>query len=151
MAGTPYPKQQLHRFAYTKLTKEQIAAKLAPVVLKGPTSMSPLAADFAGQTLSIVTDDGPALKYKFTSNGRLSLSENGGKPVDAGFGALESDNFCLFTHLIPGTQRGYAVVIDRKSKQATVIELWFSGYEDNREVQRQIYFGYVDAGGEAPK
>jgi hypothetical protein len=151
MAGTPYPKQQLHRFAFTKLSKEQIGAKLGPVAAKGPTSVAVLATDFAGQTLSLVTDDGPALKYKFTSNSRLSLSENGGKAVDAGFGALESDNFCFFTHLIPGTQRGYAVVVDRKSKQATVIELWFSGYEDNREVQRQIYFGYVEAGGEAPK
>ncbi len=151
MTGTPYPKQQMHRFAYTKLTKEQIGTKLGPVVLKGPTSVSPPAADFAGQTLSIVTDEGPALKYRFTSNARLSLSENGGKALEAGFGALESDNFCLFTHLIPGTQRGYAVVVDRKSKQATVIELWFSGYEDNREVQRQIYFGYIDAGADAPK
>ncbi len=151
MARTPYPKQQLHRFAYTKLTQEQIAAKLGPIAPKGPASVSPLAADFAGQTLNIVTDDGPALKYKFTSNSRLSLSENGGKAVDAGFGALESDSICFLTHLIPGTQRGYAVVADRNSKQATVIELWFSGYEDNREVQRQIYFGYVDAGGEAPK
>jgi hypothetical protein len=151
MAGTPYPKQQLHRFAFTKLTKEQISAKLGPVAAKGPTSVAVLATDFAGQTLSIVTDDGPALKYRFTSNSRLSLSENGGKAVDAGFGALESDHICFFTHLIPGTQRGYAVVIDRKSKQATVIELWFSGYEDNREVQRQIYLGYIDAGGEVPK
>src|SRR5580658_10963871 len=125
MVGTPYPKQQLHRFAFTKLTQEQITAKLAPVAPKGPTSVALLATDFAGQTLSIITDDGPALKYKFTSNSRLSLSENGGKAVDAGFGALESDNFCFFTHLIPGTQRGYAVVVDRKSKQATVIELWF--------------------------
>jgi len=53
--------------------------------------------------------------------------------------------------MIPGTQRGYTVVIDRKSKLATVIEVWFSGYEDNREVQRQPYYGYIDAGGPAPK
>ncbi len=152
MPGTPYPNKQMHRIAYTKLTKEQIAAKLGPVAEHGPTSVSPLATDFAGDTLIIVTDDGPTLRYKFASNTKLSVAENGGKPIHAGFGAQEMDHFCLFTHMIPGTQRGYTVVVDRESKLATVIELWFSGYEDNREVQRQIYFGYVDThGGPAPK
>jgi MoaF N-terminal domain/MoaF C-terminal domain len=150
MSGTPYPKQPMHRIAYTKLTKEQIAVKLGPIADHGPKSISPLAADFAGQSLRIVTDGGAALSYKFASNSRLSLAENGGKAVSAGFGALEMDNVCFFTHLVPGTQRGYAVVIDRRSRLATVIELWFSGYDDNREVQRQLYFGYVDGGGEAP-
>jgi hypothetical protein len=54
--------------------------------------------------------------------------------------------------MIPGTQRGYAVVIDQDKNLATVFELWFSGYEDNREVQREIYYGYVEQPGqEAPK
>lgn len=152
MPGTPYPKKQMHRIAYTKLTKEQIGAKLGPVAERGPTGASPLATDFTGETLTIVTDDGPALHYKFASNTKLTVAENGGKAVHAGFGALKMDHFCLFTHMIPGTQRGYTVVVDRDSKLATVIELWFSGYEDNREVQRQIYFGYVNThGGPAPK
>ncbi len=151
MLGTPYPKEQMHRIAYTKLTKEQIAAKLDPVAERGPASVSPLATDFAGESLEIVTDDGPALKYKFASNTKLSVAEDGGNAIDAGFGALEMDHICLFTHMIPGTQRGYAVVVDRKSRLATVIELWFSGYENNREVQRQIYYGYIDGGGDVPK
>ena len=69
------------------------------------------------------------------------------------FGAvIDQILHCFVGAFVAGAmERGYAVVADRKSKQATVIELWFSGYEDNREVQRQIYFGYVDAGGEAPK
>jgi hypothetical protein len=152
MLATPYPKKQMHRIAYTKLTEEQIAAKLAPVAERGPISLSPLPADFADETLSIVTDDGPALRYRFANNARLWLAENGGKAVHAGFGALEMERICLFTHLIPGTQRGYAVFVDREGKLATVIELWFSGYEDKREVQRQIYFGYVNThGGPPPK
>ncbi len=152
MPGTPYPKKPMHRIAYTKLTTEQIEAKLRPVAERGPTNVSPLATDFAGDSLSIATDDGPALRYKFASNTRLSVAENGGKAVHAGFGALEMGPICFFTHMIPGTQRGYVVAIDRNSKLATVIELWFSGYEDNREVQRQIYFGYIDThGGPAPK
>jgi MoaF N-terminal domain/MoaF C-terminal domain len=152
MLGTPYPKKPMHRIAYTKLTQEQITAKLEPIALRGPKSVSPLATDFARDVLTIVSDEGPALSYKFASNTKLSVAENGGKANSAGFGALETDRMCLFTHMIPGTQRGYAVFIDRESKLATVIELWFSGYEDNREVQRQIYFGYVSTqGGPAPK
>ncbi len=151
MPGTPYPKKQMHRIAYTKLTKEQIAAQLDPVAARGPTCVSPLATDFAGESLEIVTNDGPALKYEFASNSKLSVAEDGGNAIHAGFGALEMDHICLFTHMIPGTQRGYTVVVDRKSRLATVIELWFSGYEDNREVQRQIYYGYIDGGGDAPK
>ena len=151
MVGTPYPKKPMHRIAYAQLTKEQIAAKLHPVAERGPTSASTFATDFAGESLRIVTDDGPELTYKFASSTRLSVAENGGKATHAGFGALETDNICLFSHMIPGTQRGYTVVVDRRSKLATVIEVWFSGYEDNREVQRQIYFGHVDSGGDVPK
>ena len=77
MVGTPYPKKPMHRIAYTKLTKEQIAAKLHPVAERGPTGASPLATDFAGESLRIVTDDGPELTYRFASNNRLSVVENG--------------------------------------------------------------------------
>jgi len=150
MQGTPYPKLPMHRIAYTKLTEKQISRALDPAAKAGPKCASPLAEDFAGQSMTIVTDDGPTLAYKFSSNGKLSLSENGGKVVNAGFGALETDHICLFSHMIPGTQRGYTVAVDRAAGLVTVIELWFSGYEDNREVQRQIYFGYLDKGGEAP-
>ena len=45
----------MHRIAYTRLTKEQIAAKLDPVAERGPASVSPLS-NFAGQSLTIVTD-----------------------------------------------------------------------------------------------
>ena len=150
MPGTPYPNQPMHRIAYTRLTQEQIAAKLGPVAERGPKSLSSAAADLSGQTWVVVTDAGPRLNYRFSGNARLSVAENGAKVLNAGFGALEQDHLCLVSHWMPGTQHGYTVVIDRKRRLATVIEMWFSGYEDNREVQRQIYFGYLDAGGEAP-
>ena len=151
MAGTPYPKLPMHRIAYTKLTPEQIQAKLTPAAIKGPASASPLSDVFAGKSLKIVTDKGPTLDYRFKGPGRLSLAENGGRPVDAGYGALTHDKIGVFAHLIPGTQRGYAVVVDQATHLATVFELWFSGYADNREVQREIYQGYVEQpGGSAP-
>ena len=151
MTGTPYPKLPMHRIAYTKLTKNQISAKLNGVAKRGPACASPLAKGLAGQSMKIVTDDGPSLAYEFSSDTKLSVAENGGNAVDAGYGALEQGDICFFSHMIPNTQRGYAVAVDRASKLATVVELWFSGYQDNREVQRQIYYGYVDTGGAAPK
>ena len=149
---TPLPKP-MHRLNYTKLSEAQIAAALAPVAKSGPAHASPLSDEFVGQSVRIVTDTGgPALDYKFTSNSQLTLSENGAKAVAAGYGALVQDDICFFAHLIPGTLRGYAVVIDKPTRRATVFELWFGGFEDKREVMREMYFGYVDkAGAEAPR
>jgi MoaF C-terminal domain/MoaF N-terminal domain len=152
MPGTPYPKEQMHRIAYTKLTPQQIEGKLEPAAKSGPTSASPLSDVFAGRSIKVVTDNGPTLAYKFSGNNRLSLAENGGAAVDAGYGALTLADVAFFSHMIPGTQRGYAVAIDQGTNLATVFELWFSGYKDNREVQREIYYGYVEQPGqEAPK
>jgi hypothetical protein len=151
MPGTPYPKEQMHRIAYTKLSERQIADKLSTVAVSGPTSASPLSDILAGKTIRIVTDKGPALNYTFDRTNRLSVAENGGAAVDAGYGALTLSSVTFFSHMIPGTQRGYAVVIDQNTNLATVFELWFSGYEDNREVQREICYGYIELKGqEAP-
>src|SRR5262245_33492685 len=144
-----YPKEQMHRIKYTKLTPEQIGSKLSAAA-NGPTSASPLSDVFAGKSLKIVLDGGPALSYRFTDRTRLSLSEGDGTAVQAGYGALTLDRVTLFSHLIPRTQRGYTVVIDQDSNLATVFEVWFSGSQanrdirDEREVQRQIYYGYVE-------
>ncbi len=148
---TKYPQEQMHRIKYTKLTETQILAKLASPATAGPTSASPLSDVFAGKSLEIVTDDGPTLSYRFTGTNRLSVAENGGSAVQAGYGALTLDHVAFFSHLVPGTQRGYHVIVDQETNLVTVFEVWFSGYEDNREVQRQIYYGYAEqAGREAP-
>lgn len=143
-----FPKEQMHRIQYTKLTEKQIGDKLAAAAA-GPTSASPLSDVFVGRSVKIVTDGGPVLDYRFSSNNRLSVSENGGAAVQAGYGALTLDRIAFFSHMLPGTQRGYNVVIDQRTNLATVFEIWFSGYTDNREVQREIYYGYVDRDGEA--
>jgi MoaF N-terminal domain/MoaF C-terminal domain len=151
MPGTPYPKEQMHRIAYTKLSERQIADKLSAVAASGPACASPVSDVFAGKSIKIVADKGPTLSYALSKNNRLSVAENGGGTVQAGYGALTLGNVVFFSHLIPGTQRGYAVAVDQDKNLATVIELWFSGYEDNREVQREIYYGYVEqTGAEAP-
>jgi hypothetical protein len=146
-----YPEEPMHRIRYTKLTEKQIGEKLATAAA-GPKSASPLSDALAGKSLRIVTDNGPTLSYSFQDKTRLSVAEGSGSAVDAGYGALTLKHATLFSHLVPGTQKGYHVVIDHATGLATVFEVWFSGYKDNREVQRQISYGYVEtAGNEAPK
>ncbi len=139
-----YPKEQMHRIQYTKLTPEQILAKLDGAK---PRSESELSDGLAGKRWKIVLDDGPTLEYDFHSGDQLSLTESGGVPARGGYGALELKNLVLVSHMVPGTQKGYQVIVDQRSNLATVFEVWFNGFEDNREVQRQYYFGYVDTGG----
>jgi hypothetical protein len=140
-----YPKEQMHRIKYSKLTPEQIASTLSAV--NGPISASPLSDVFAGTSLKIVLDNGPVLSYRFSGNNRLSLTEADAAAVQAGYGALTLERVTLFSHLIPRTQRGYIVAVEQDTGLATAIEVWFSGYQDNREVQRQIYYGYVEQAG----
>ena len=152
----------MHRFKYTRLTPEQIGTKLKAAE-GGPKSVSAFSTVLNGKALKIVTQDGPTLEYKFGANRRLTMAENGGKPVSAGYGELTLNQVVFFSHLIPGAQRGYNVVIDQKTNLATVFEVWLSsGIKqnagrpneftlDDREVQRQIYFGYVDNGQKAPE
>lgn len=149
MQRNPYPQEQMHRIAYTKLTVEQIDDRLAAAA-DGPSSRSALSDALAGRTLRIVTDNGPALNYRFGDGRRLELSENGAPAIGAGYGALTLDHVTFFSHMVPGTQRGYNVVVDENTGLATVFEVWFSGFLDNREVQREVYFGYVERSGQAP-
>jgi MoaF N-terminal domain/MoaF C-terminal domain len=144
-----YPKEQLHRIRFTRLTKEQIAEKLGTAAA-GPECASPYSDVLSGKSLTIVTDDGLTLHYTFDGKRRLSVAEGGAAPVAAGYGALTLKKIALFSHMVPGTQKGYQVVIDLESHLATVFEVWFSGYVDNREVQRQIHQGYVEVAGRAP-
>jgi hypothetical protein len=151
----------MHRFQYTKLTKEQIGTKLKTAEV-GPKSASAFSNVLNGKALKIVTQDGPTLEYKFGANRRLTLTE-GGKQSPAGYGELTLNQMVFFSHLIPGEQKGYNVFIDQKTNLATVFEVWTSsGIKqnagrpnefalDDREVQRQIYFGYVDSGQKAPE
>jgi hypothetical protein len=148
----------MHRFKYTKLTKEQVAPKLVRTAA-GPKCASELSDVLVGKSLKIVTDDGPVLSYRFKDKNKLTFSENGGASVEAGYGALTLKQMVFFSHMAPKTLKGYNIFIDLDSNLVTVFEVWFCGGEDNqgqilddREVQRQIYFGYIEvAGKEAPK
>jgi hypothetical protein len=58
--------------------------------------------------------------------------------------------------MVPDTLKGYNLFVDLSTNLVTLFEVWFCGEKDNqgqaldnREVQRQIYFGYVDIPGQA--
>jgi len=103
----------MHRFKYTNLTKDQIAQKLKAADA-GPTSVSALSDALSGKTLKIVTDKGPTLDYTFKGKNQLTLSENGGSRIQAGYGALAIRQGVLFSHMIPGALRGYNIFVDHK-------------------------------------
>jgi hypothetical protein len=151
----------MHRFKYTKLTEKQIGDKLKSAEA-GPKCTSELSTVLAGKSFKIVTDNGPALYYEFGSKNQLTFSENGGAKVKAGYGALTLKQIVFFSHMIPGVPKGYNVFVDLETNLVTVFEVWLcsdrkektlSNKEvalDAREVQRQIYFGYVDVAGSKP-
>ncbi len=153
----------MHRFKYTKLTEKQVADKLK-VTEAGPTCASELSDVLAGKSLKIVTDKGPVLNYEFANKKQLTFSENSGAKIKAGYGALTLKQIAFFSHMIPGTPRGFNVFVDLQTNLATVFEIWLCSDKkektlsnkevglDPREVQRQIYFGYVEtAGQKAPE
>jgi hypothetical protein len=161
--------QQMHRFPFTELSESQVLQALRPAA-GGPSSLSAPSAILAGQRLLIVTDDGPRLEYHFRTARELELSENGGKVVRAAYGAMEDRDLVIVSQALPGTARGYQLVVDRHSGLATVFETSFNAFaaaevaaaaearrapqfktgRRHREVQRRVYFGYVDKGGAAP-
>ena len=154
----------MHRFKYTNLTKDQIGQKLKAVESSGPTSASAFSDVLAGKTFKIVTDKGLTLNYEFRSKNQLTLTENGGSKIQANYGALSIKQGVLFSHLIPGAQRGYNVYVDLETNLVTVFEVWFSSglniggggpnapaiIVEDREVQREYYFGYVEVAGKTP-
>jgi hypothetical protein len=150
MPGPTYPAVENYRYDWTALTEPAIQAAIDAVARTGPRCASGLDPALAGKTLQIVTDkgttgaDGVNLTYRFLAGNQLSLSENGGASVDAGYGALRLGRVTFFAHLIPGTLKGYAVTVDNGTGLATVMELWFAGYDKRkREVMREVYQGYV--------
>ena len=164
----------MYRLNYTQLNKKQVEDLLAKV--SAPISSSGFCTRLAGKSLKIVLDklpvEGPTLEYEFQTNTELTLRENGTPAVACKYGALTLKDITLFSHMVPGTKRGYTVIVNWKTTVVTAYEMWFLDYEGqpvdttktyygvfdtsklapfvNREVQRQYYFGYFEEPGKTP-
>ena len=90
----------MHRFKYTKLTKEQIDSKLVATAA-GPKCASGFSDVLIGKSLKIITDDGPVLSYRFKDKNKLTFSENGGGAIEAGYGALTLKQVVFFPTCCP--------------------------------------------------
>lgn len=133
-------------YEYSKLSREQIAEKLG--TMPKAASVSELTAKFSGEKMKIILDNGPELELDFKSAGELMLSENGSAAVLCAYSALDLCELSMVSLMLPGADRGYSIVTDEKTGLATVFEHWFCGYEDMREVQRCIYYGYTAGNGD---
>lgn len=164
----------MYRLNYNNLSKKQVEDVLA----KGtaPICASAFCSCLAGRSLRITLDkipvEGPSLEYEFLTDTKLTLKENGGVGVNCDYGALTLKEITLFSHMVPGTKKGYTVIVNWKTAVVTVFEMWFIDYEGrvidttktfcdageagklapfiNREVQRQYYFGYLEEPGKTP-
>lgn len=107
------------------------------------------------------------LDYEFLDAENLSFTENGVR-YEAPYAAATLGNVTLFSHLVPGTTRGWHGVLDWETKAITVFETWFGitvpvggdlmgqrepdHYRDvPREIQRHYHFGWADFGNEKPE
>ncbi len=150
MPKMSFPQEQMHRIQYTKLAEQQVLDKLGAAAA-GPVCVSAYSGALAGKSLTIVTDGDLRLHYTFDGKNKLSVNDGGPATLKCGYGALNLGPLVLFSHMLPGSQKGYSVILDQQSGLATVFEIWFSGYTDRREAQRQIHFGYSQVkGGSVP-
>ena len=149
----------MHRFKYTKLTKSQTGEKLKAIAESGPVCRSEFTDELSGKSIRIITDDGPVFEYSFRDKKNLSVKVDA-NTFTGSYGALTLKNIIFFSHMILSEQRGYNVFVDQDTNLVTIIEVWFSsgrkertmgGKEiiiDDREVQRHIYYGYVEKKGQ---
>lgn len=129
-------------YTYNQLSPEQILEKLGPKPLAA--SVSDIYTGLAGKKARVSLDKGPVLELEFKCESRLIISEDGSASVEASYKAMNIKEAVLVSFMLPGTFRGWNLIIDTNTRTVTAFEVWFCGYKDNREVQREIYYGYID-------
>ncbi|MBR3556911.1 MAG: hypothetical protein IKN89_13475 [Oscillospiraceae bacterium] len=146
---------------FNPLTDEEVARKVdaqrRPAggdcgILAGKSFKARLEGEFAPKQLD----------YVFKDKETLVCTENG-EEYTAPYSAITLDHVTVFSHLVPGTTRGWHTVLDWRTNAITVFETWFGirvavggslfgdkepdYYRDvPREIQRQYYFGWADFG-----
>lgn len=131
-------------YTYNALTPEQIAEKLGDRPLA--SSVSPTFDELAGKDLKVILDSGTTLELKFESADSVLVSENGADAVNTAYKAMKQKEVVIVSFMLPGTFRGWNIMIETGVRKVTAFEVWFCGYKDNREVQREIHYGYAECG-----
>ena len=127
-------------YKYNKLTPEYISEKLA----EQPAAITKGAyAGLVGETVAVHLDSGTELTLAFKDYVSLTLTENG-EAAACSYRALNLREAVLVSFLIPDTFRGWHIILDTATRKVTAFETWFCGYADEREVQREIHYGYMD-------
>ncbi|MCE5342842.1 MAG: molybdenum cofactor biosynthesis F family protein [Eubacteriales bacterium] len=111
--------------------------------------------ELAGKRLTIRYDDGLVLHYAFQDAHTLTWQKNeGDQPAQEYYEALKADdNIVFFEHIVEGSrpQEARMVVWDTDTNQVTTFFASIGNDFSTREVDRDIVFGFVDDGGEAPQ
>jgi hypothetical protein len=146
---------------FNPMTEEEVNKKITA----GPKAEGPACGSLAGWSFKarLEGEFAPSqLDYRLHDAGRLTVTENG-ISFEAPYSAVALGRAVLLTHLIPGTSRGWHLVIDTFSYALTAFETWFgitvpvggdlfgmkepTGTRDiPREIQRHYYFGWADTG-----
>jgi hypothetical protein len=149
---------------FNPMTEAEIDKKIAA----NPKAEGPACDRLAGWsfTARLEGEFAPSqLDYKIHDAGRLTVIENG-TSYDAPYSAIELGRIVLLTHLIPGTSRGWHLIIDTRTYALTAFETWFGievpvggdlfGMRQPtgtrkipREIQRHYHFGWADTGSNA--
>jgi hypothetical protein len=147
---------------FNPMTEDEINKKVAA---KPKSDNSAALSNWAGLSFKVRLEGEFApsqLEYTVLDAGRLTVIENG-KSYDAPYSAVQLGRITVLTHLIPGTTRGWHLVIDTKTYALTAFETWFGievpvggdifgmkpptgTRQIPREIQRQYYFGWADTG-----
>ena len=108
---------------FDPLTKEYVEEKIgaAPAAagkscpcLAGMKFAVKLEGEFAPKTLKYEIKDEKTLKVK-----------EGNKSWSVSYAAISQGPITILTHLIPGTDRGWHLVIDKRTWAVTAFETWF--------------------------
>jgi len=146
---------------FNPMSEEEVNSK----VTAKPKADGPVCDRLAGRTFTARLEGEYApsqLEYIVHDTEKLTVIENG-ESYEAPYSAIALGNVVLFTHLIPGTSRGWHLIIDTKTCALTAFETWFGievpvGIDFTgkrkpigtrripREIQRQYYFGWADCG-----
>ncbi|NLT13297.1 MAG: hypothetical protein GXY05_03040 [Clostridiales bacterium] len=147
---------------FNPMTTEEVNKK---VIVKPKADGSAALDSWAGLSFNVRLEGEFApsqLEYKIHDADTLTVIENG-ISYDAAYAAIMLGRVALLTHLIPGTSRGWHLVVDTGTFALTAFETWFgitvpvggdlfgmrepTGTRDiPREIQRHYHFGWADLG-----